>query len=100
MSYAELAEATGKSLSTIKRLATKDPAKLEQLVASVLDGSSKAKESEAPGTLAQFEGRFLATHTLLAILRHELRDSQPAIAGRFDAILAKTQPWVAWLDSD
>jgi hypothetical protein len=61
---------------------------------------AKPEESPAPGTLAQFEGRFLATHSLLAMLRSEIRDSQPEIAARLDAILAKNQPWVDWLDAE
>jgi hypothetical protein len=59
-----------------------------------------ADDVEAPGTLAQFEGRFLATHTQIAMLRYEIRDSHPEIAAKLTEILAKNQPWVDWLDSD
>ena len=39
MSLQEIANATDKSLSTIKRMSTKNPAALEKLVDSLLDGS-------------------------------------------------------------
>jgi len=60
----------------------------------------KPEELPAPGTLAQFEGRFLATHSLLAMLRYEIRDSQPTIAAKLTAILAKNRPWFDWLLDD
>ena len=60
-----------------------------------------AKESPAcPGDLAEFEGRFLASHTLTAMIAHELCDSRPDIAAKLDAILAANQPWVDWLESN
>jgi len=61
----------------------------------------KPDESPAcPGTLEQFEARFLISHSLTAMIAYELRDSRPDIAAKLAAILAKNQPWVNWLDAD
>jgi hypothetical protein len=54
---------------------------------------------EAPGTLAQFEGTFITVHTLIAMLRYELRESNPKIAERLAEILKLTRPYVVWLES-
>ena len=103
MSLREIAHATGKSLSTIKRMSTNKPAELEKLVDSLLDGSRDVRDEEPParpGTLAQFEGCFIATHILLAILRYSIRESNPDIAAQLTEILKTTQPWVDWLEAD
>jgi len=61
----------------------------------------KPDESPAcPGTLEQFKARFLVSHSLTAIVAHELRDSRPHIAAKLRAILARNQCWVDWLDAN
>jgi hypothetical protein len=61
--------------------------------------AAQEPEVSAPGTLAQFEGRFIATHTQIAILRYEIGDSHPDITAKLTKILKTNQPWVDWLDS-
>jgi hypothetical protein len=98
MSLAAIAKASGKSLSQIKRMSVSDPGAVRQLIHSLHD-SKDTEENDAPGTLAQFEGRFLATHSFIAMIRSELRDSRPDVAAKLDAIQKVNQPWVDWLDS-
>jgi hypothetical protein len=96
----QLEEATGYSRSTLNRL---PKAQVESLANGLADGTwrkeANTDESKAPGTLAQFEGRFLATHTQIAMLRYEIRDSHPEIAAKLTEILAKTRPWCDWLEA-
>jgi hypothetical protein len=98
----QLEAETGFSRSKLSRM-PKD--QLDSLANAVADGTwrkhTNGEEAPAcPGTLAQFENRFLAAHSLTAMIAPELRDSRPDIAAKLDAILAANQPWVDWLESN
>jgi hypothetical protein len=69
LSLAEIANATGKSLSSIKRLSTKDPAALEKMVRSILNGSEEESNTEENDALSleNIADRVCAARTLLRL---------------------------------
>src|SRR5215469_8664464 len=113
LSLRELESSTGFSRSKLGRM---PQAQLDALADAVANGTWKRSDARrcnpknnvpkpdespnCPGTLADFEGRFLVSHSLTAMVAYQLRDSRPDIAAKLTAILAKNQPWVDWLDAE